>query len=95
MLVQVTVIFAFLFSQHLAAEGVPKDKTPDLLGGCILLTEKQIDELLEDMRNAVHGRKKRATATTNFTKWNVMPIPWKFDGRHCKHNYFGVVTNTK
>ncbi|KAK2191475.1 hypothetical protein NP493_53g21035 [Ridgeia piscesae] len=68
---------------HLAAEGVPKDdKTPYLLDGCILLTEKQIDELLEDMRNSVHDRKKRATATTNFLKWNVMPIPWKFDGRH-------------
>jgi len=74
---------------------VPKDdKTPYLLDGCILLTEKQIDELLEDMRNSVHDRKKRATATTNFLKWNVMPIPWKFDGRHCKQKYVGVVPNT-
>jgi len=95
MLAQITVIFTFLFSQPLATDGVPKDKTPYLLDDCILLTEKQIDELLEDMDYPVHDRKKRTALSTNFVKWNVMPIQWKFDGKHSKHKYIDVVPNTK
>ncbi|KAK2188849.1 hypothetical protein NP493_122g07004 [Ridgeia piscesae] len=54
----------------------------DLLDGCILPTEKQVDMLLANRRSSRRGRRKRAAMYTHIQKWNVLSIPWKFDGKH-------------
>ncbi|KAI0225942.1 Zinc metalloproteinase nas-36 [Lamellibrachia satsuma] len=73
---------AFDHSTPPRESGTPQEGPADRLDDCIVLTEQQVDELLSDQRNAVHGRRRRATRYINFRRWTVMPIPWKFDGKH-------------
>jgi len=49
-----------------------------------LLTEEQVQELLDDEKDhAEHGRVKRTIDQSAFLRWE-MPIHWKFDGHHSK-----------
>ncbi|KAK2188835.1 hypothetical protein NP493_122g04028 [Ridgeia piscesae] len=58
----------------------------DRLEDCILLTEEQIDELLELQEEQFFNggnkrRRKRTIAKGAFRRWSL-PIHWKFDGNH-------------
>ena len=58
----------------------------DRLEDCILLTEEQMDELLELQKAAFfngtdHRRQKRTIRKGAFSRWSL-PIHWKFDGNH-------------
>ncbi|KAI0225936.1 Zinc metalloproteinase dpy-31 [Lamellibrachia satsuma] len=56
------------------------------LEDCIILTEEQVDELLELQKNEFfngtdHQRQKRTIRKGAFSRWSL-PIHWKFDGNH-------------
>ena len=66
----------------------------DRLEDCILLTEEQIDELLELQEEQFFNggskrRRKRTLAKDAFKRWSL-PIHWKFDGNHCECRYWAI-----
>jgi len=84
----------YIIPQYPAPERWSKEPSEtDLLDGCILPTEKQVDMLLANRRSSRRGRRKRAAMYTHIQKWNVLSIPWKFDGKHSERNYYDIASN--
>ena len=56
--------------------------------GCILLTEEQIDFMIQrELQQQTGRRKKRQFIDFSeypVNKWSNMPIIYKFDGTHCE-----------
>ena len=61
------------------------------LDGCIWLTEEQADDIMDlmkredpEMQYGRRVRRKRKFTFNSFSKWEELPIVYKFDGVHGK-----------